>query len=491
VARRAGRLSLFFHRVRDFVTRPPVICDPGVSAVEVARLLSREGIGSVLVTGKDGAPAGIVTDRDLRRKVVAGNRDAAATRAAEIMSAPLITIPATAFAFEAILEMTRREIHHLAVSEEERVVGVVSSHDFLWLQAAHPVTLAREIGQAASFEALAKPAERVTGLLRRLLEEGGTAYDIAQIVAELNDRIVTRVLGLVTAGLEVAGEAAPPVPYCWLAFGSEARREQTLRTDQDNGLVYADPPAELAPRAAAYYARLAAETIRALVSLGFPACEGDFMASNPRWCQPASAWAGYFRRWMEEPTPEQVLAACIFFDVRPIAGVMELGAALRTLLQEEAPSQRVFLRLLARDVADRRVPLTLFRNVAVRRRGPRRGRVDIKMAGSLQLVGAARLHSLALGLGETNTVDRFRAAAARGVYHDDEVREVTDAYQHLMRLRLVHQLEQAADSEPMDNDVDPKRLTRADRLLLRDALKVVTRVQAGIRERFATALVAG
>jgi CBS domain-containing protein len=387
--------------------------------------------------------------------------------------------------------MTRREIHHLAVSEEDRVVGVVSSHDFLWLQSAHPVTLAREIGQAGSIERLAKHAERVTGLVRRLVEEGGTAYDVAQIVAELNDRIVTRVLGLVTADLEAAGESAPPVPYCWLAFGSEARREQTLRTDQDNGLVYADPPAELAPRAGTYYGRLAAGAIRALISLGFPPCHGDFMASNPRWCQPTSTWAGYFRRWMGEPTPEQVLAACIFFDVRPVVGATELGAGLRVLLQKEAPAQRVFLRLLARDVADQRVPLTLFGKVAVRRRGPQRGLVDVKMAGSLQLVGAARLHALALGLGETNTIDRFRGAAARGVYHDDEVREVTDAYQHLMRLRIVHQLEQAADGKSMDNDVDPKRLTHADRLLLRDALKTVTHVQAGIRERFATALVAG
>ena len=492
MARRAGKLSLFFHRVRDFVTRPPVICDPGVSAVEVARLLSREGIGSVLVTGKDGAPAGIVTDRDLRRKVVAGNRDAAATRAAEIMSAPLITIPATAFAFEAILEMTRREIHHLAVSEEERVVGVVSSHDFLRLQTAHPVTLAREIGQAGSLEALAKPAERVDR--PRAPPGGGRRHRLrrrARSSPSSTTASSTRVLGLVTAGLEAAGEAAPPVPYCWLAFGSEARREQTLRTDQDNGLVYADPPAELAPRAGAYYARLAADAIRALISLGFPPCQGDFMASNPRWCQPASTWAGYFRRWMGEPTPEQVLDACIFFDVRPVVGPRSWARPCVSSSRKRRP--RSGSSCVCSPATS---PTSVFPSRCSARSpcvaaGPQRGRVDVKMAGSLQLVGAARLHALALGLGETNTIDRFRAAAGRGIYRDDEVREVTDAYQHLMRLRIVHQLEQAADGKPVDNDVDPQRLTHADRLLLRDALKTVTRVQAGIRERFATALVAG
>jgi CBS domain-containing protein len=275
------------------------------------------------------------------------------------------------------------------------------------------------------------------------------------------------------------------VPYCWLAFGSEARREQTLRTDQDNGLVYADPPPELARRTAEYYGRFASDAIQALVSVGFPRCEGNFMASNPRWCQPASAWADNFRRWMGEPRPEQVLAACIFFDLRPLADTTGLGSALRQLLQREAPGQRAFLGLLAQDVVSQRVPLTWLGNVAVARRGPHRGRVDVK-AGSQLVVGAARLEALALGLSETNTVDRLRAAGARGLYRDEEVREVTDAYQHLMRLRLGHQLEQVARGKPVDNHVDPQRLSHADALLFRDALKTVARVQAGLRARFAT-----
>jgi CBS domain-containing protein len=480
-----GELSLFQHRVRDLVAGPPVRCAPEASAVDVARTMLRSGVGAVLVAPAEGAPIGIITDRDLRRKVVAAGREAASTRAAEIMSAPLITIPAAAFAFEALLEMTRREIHHLAVDDESRLIGVVSSHDFLRLQLTHPVTLAREIGRAVSLEALATHARRVTGLVRQLLDEGGTAYDIAQIVAELNDRIVVRALGLTAGRLEEAGEDAPPLPYCWLAFGSEARREQTLRTDQDNGLVYADPPPELAQRAAEYYGRFAADAIRALVSVGFPPCPGDFMASNPRWCQPASTWADYFRRWMGEPRPEQVLAACIFFDLRPLAGAVELGEGLRRLLQHEAPGQRAFLGLLARDVASQRVPLTWLGNVAVTRRGPHRGRVDIK-AGAQPVVGAARLDALVLGLATTNTIDRLREAGARGVYRDDEVREITDAYQHLVRLRLIHQLEQVAHGEQIDNAVDPRRLSHANALLFRDALKTISRVQAGIRDRYAT-----
>jgi CBS domain-containing protein len=483
---RRESLSLFAHRVRDFVIHPPVTCPPDLPARDVARRMLRERVSYQLVAAADGRPLGIITDRDLRRAVVAEGRDAATTPAADIMSTPLITVRASAFAFEAILEMTRRDVHHLVVTEEDRLLGVLSTDDVLALQRTHPLALARQIGRATSLDTLTEPAAQITALVRRLVQEGGAPYAIGQIVAELNDRIVLRVLGLVAGQLEEAGEAAPPLPYCWLALGSEARREQTLRTDQDNGLVYADPPAHLAERAAAYHARLADGVIRALVALGFPPCDGGFMASNAQWCQPLSVWEAYFHRWIHESTPDRLLAASIFFDLRPIAGAAALGARLREVIGTEVPRRPALLQLLARDVVDRRVPLTLFGSIAVRRRGPQRGTVDVKGAGVMQIVGAGRVDALELGADETNTVDRLRLAAARGRYGEAEVQEVTDAYQHLTRIRLVHQLAQLTRGERPDNAVRPDALTHADAVLFRDALRTVTRLQASLRQRYAT-----
>jgi CBS domain-containing protein len=482
---RPGELSLFLHRVRDFIKRPPVTCAPGVSVVDVAQRLSREGVGSVVVLGPAGDPIGIVTDRDLRRKVVADGRDPVTTPVSAIMSTPLVTLWPGAFAFEAVVEMTRHRVRHIVLVEEGRLIGVVSSRDFLALQTTHPVTLAREIARATSLDSLTDLARRITALVRRLVDEGGTAYDMGQIVAELNDRIVLRVLGLSAGALEAAGDEAPPVQYCWLVFGSEARREQTLRTDQDNGLLYEDPPAHLAVRAAEYYGKLADMAIQGLVQVGFPRCPGNAMASNPMWCQPESVWAEYFRRWMGTAGPEHVLAACIYFDVRPFGGAMELGARLLDVVRE-APKHRAFLGYLARDVVERRLPLTIFGNVAVHRAGPHRGAVDLKGAGGLQLVGAGRLYDLALSLGQTNTIDRFRAAAARGVFKEAVAREITDAHQHLMRLRLVHQLDSLARGETPDNYITPSHLSRAEAVLVREAFRTVAGVQAQIRERFAT-----
>ncbi len=486
---RPGETLFLLRRIGDLVRGLPVTCSPNVPVTEVARTMLHAGVGSVLVTGAGGEALGIITDRDLRRKVVAEGRDATSTCAGEIMSAPLVTIRAGAFVFEAVLEMTRREIHHLVVTDEGRPVGVVSSGDLLAAQTANPVALAREIGRATSFEALTMLGVRVTSLARQLVDEGASTYDIAQLISELNDRTVVRVLALAASSLEEAGEGAPPVPYCWLGFGSEARREQTLRTDQDNGLVFADPPPALRERTATYYGRLAEETVRGLVRIGVPACPGGIMASNPRWCQPLSVWRDYFRHWMTDATPAQVLDASIHFDLRPLAGAGELGESLARILRQEAGQHRAFLRLLASDVVERRLPLTLWGRLRIARRGPHRGAVDLKGAGTMQLVGAGRVHALELGLGETNTVDRFRAAQARALYSAAETCEIVEAAQHLMRLRLRHQLGQQARGEIPDNFVTPAYLSHADQVLLREALRTVRHVQATMRERFATSLV--
>jgi CBS domain-containing protein len=481
MARSGDDPSDLMRRARAVIGRATVTCEPSASAVDVARLMSRERVGSVVVVG-EGRPLGIVTDRDLRSKCVAEGRDPRTVSARDLMSSPLVTVSADAVLLDALVAMTRRGIHHVVVVDGHRLAGVISSSDVLRLESAHPVAVSRTLAAAASLDALAAAASEITAVVRRLVRGGASAYDVGALVAELNDQLVQRVLELTTAALAAAG-ARPPVPYAWLVFGSEARREQTLRTDQDNGLVYADPPASVGAEAATYYSRFAAEAVRGLVTVGFPPCPGNVMASNPALCRPLGDWRAAFMRWLDHPSPAEVLAASVHFDLRAIAGATELGADLAELIVREAPKQRVFLALLARDVVSRRPPLTLLGRVATRA-----GRVDVKAAAALPLTAAARVHALELGLPEVNTVERIRAAGARGVYTEAETREIADAYQHVLRLRLVHQLAQLERGAPPDNLVDHRALSRADALLFRDALRTVRRVQAGLRERFRTDL---
>jgi CBS domain-containing protein len=189
---------------------------------------------------------------------------------------------------------------------------------------------------------------------------------------------------------------------------------------------------------------------------------------------------------MTEASAAHVLEASIYFDLRPLAGSPELAASLNELVRAEAPRHRRFLEIVARDVVSRPVPLTMFGHLRVPRHGGHPGAIDLKGSGSLQFVGAGRLLALQLGLTETNTVDRFRAPQVGQVLGGLAVGEITDAFQHLLRLRLRHQLDQLGRGETTDNLVAPDALSHADALLLRDALGTVRRLQASIRERFAT-----
>lgn len=483
-----GDLTLFVRRVRELVKGPPVTCLPSAPVAQAARLMSERSVGSIIVRGPDEGHVGIVTDRDLRTRVLAARLEPS-TPIARVMSSPLVSIDSEASALDALLEMTRRNIHHLGVLSGGRLTGVVSSHDLLGLQAAHPVATARRIEAAPDVDTLVQSAAQVEGVVSWLASGGAEATDIGRIVAELNDRLVRRALALVQAGLEAGGQGQAPVGFSWLVAGSEGRREQTLKTDQDNGLVYRDPPPGVEAVAATYFARLATAMSETLARLGFPRCPGDFMAANPRWCQPESVWTRYFSAWMETPRPEPLLQASLFFDLRPVGGDEEIGRGLWKWVCETAPTKILFLRHMACVAVDRPRPLGLFGGFAVEGSGPHKDRLDLKAGAVLPVTHAMRVYALSLGVRHTNTLDRLRAAGERDILTAAEVSETRDAYQLVARLRLRHQLACLDAGLPPDNFIRPRELGKMDRLLLKEAFKTIARLERGIEDRFETGLV--
>lgn len=479
---RAGS-GLLGRRVWDLVTGAPLTCAPGMPVAEAATLMSARGAGSVVIVDERGEPLGIVTDRDLRNKVVA-RALTSVTPVSVLMSSPLVSVPPDTPAFEALLEMTRRSIHHLGVVEGRRLVAVVSSHDMVVAEGAHPLALARAIEGGQGLDALAASARRLVDVVRWLAAGGAAASEIGRFVAELNDRLVARALTLVAGALEAEGHGRAPRPYSWLVAGSEGRREQTLKTDQDNGLVYADsPPEDDIP---SYFALLGERMGAALVHLGFPECPGGFMASNPRWRNPERVWREHFASWMENPLPEAIVHASLFFDLRPVAGDPEPGGALQAWVCERARGSTLFLRHLARDAISRRSALGWFGRLRLEHSGPRRGLLDLKTAAVFPLTQAMRVCGLSLGLRETHTLDRLEGAEAAGLLRPQDAADIREAYEIVARLRLAHQLRCLDMNLPPDNYLDPRRLSRGDRLLLKDALHTVAWLQRFLEDRFQT-----
>ncbi|HKZ05970.1 MAG TPA: DUF294 nucleotidyltransferase-like domain-containing protein [Methylomirabilota bacterium] len=483
-----GDSALLARRARDLVRRPTVSCRPDTPVSEAARLMSRHGVGSVVVSDGAGAPVGIVTDRDLRNRVVAAAVPVT-TAVRAIMSAPLRAIPAGALALEALLEMTRHGIHHLGVIEEGRLLGMISSHDLVSLQSAHPVGLAADMERATTLDELARPASRLVDVIRALADGGAQAVEIGRIIAELNDRTVRRLLALVEAAIAADAGHRPPAPYSWLVAGSEGRREQTLKTDQDNGLVYQDPDPAEAPACEAYFRRLSAAAADGLSRMGFPPCPGGFMASNPRWCRPLSAWRAEVDTWLETPEPQRLLLASVFCDIRPVAGDERPGLALWQWICERAPASPLFLRFMALSALEHAPALDLLGRLGVARRGPHRGRIDLKASAILPVTQAMRVYALALGSAETNTMDRLQVAQDQGALPSAESRDVRDAYAVVSRLRLRHQLDLLAAGQAPDNWIDPAALPRTDRAVLKEAFKTIAWLQRLLEDRFQTRLV--
>jgi CBS domain-containing protein len=390
-----------------------------------------------------------------------------------------------ALVFEALVEMTRRNIHHLVVIEAGRVVGVVSSHDLLMLQASAPLELTRRLEACDSVGALAEVMPALTDAVRQLFAQGLSGYQMGRIVTELNDCVIRRVLALIERAFSAAGQGPAPVAYCWMVLGSEGRREQTLRTDQDNALVYEDPPPGLKHTAHEYFHRFTERAIANLIALGYPRCPGGSMASNPRWCQPLPVWRQYFADWVREPVAQNLLYASIYFDLRPVAGAEHLASALREEIRTQAGAWRSFPRYLAKLAVSQGLPLGLFSRFRVERQNSRRG-INVKLNGLLIPINALRAYAIDLGLDEVNTLERLEAARARGCFSEREVEDVRGAYESMFHLRLRHQLDRLAVGQPPDNFIDPYALSRSDQGRLKEAFRAIRRLQGKLETRYLT-----
>ncbi len=284
----------------------------------------------------------------------------------------------------------------------------------------------------------------------------------------------------------------PPVPYCWLSFGSEGRKEQTFKTDQDNAIVYADPRnAEEVEQAKRYFERFSLFVRDGLVKCGFPPCEADYMASNPRWRQPLGAWKRQFTRWIESPTPEAVLRSLIFFDFRPMNPDCGLAEELRRHLGTALKGQNLFLARMASAILKNRPPLGFFKTFIVEKDGLHKDEMDLKLRGIGLLVDVVRLLALEAGVTETSTLERIEAMKGRHATVDEVGDELAQAFEFITLLRIHHQVERIETGKGPDNFINPSALSNLEKRTLRESFRVIAKVQDSIADLYGPGMVAG
>lgn len=471
---------LFSVEVKDIIKRSLATISAGASIQQAAATMSDLKIGSLLVTDQSQDIVGIITDKDVRSKVVAKGLDYRSP-VETIMTYPVHTISEHSVCFDALLQMMNLKVHHLAVDRQNEIVGVVTAHDIMVHQGTSPLYLFREIMAQRKIEGLYSLSHKVPMVVRTLIEEGAKANNITRMISVLNDHIVDRMLNLLHEELGPA-----PQPFCWLMLGSEGRKEQTFKTDQDNALLYETPNDdwEAIKTAKLYFRRFGNRAIQHLEACGYPLCKGEMMASNPKWRKPYIIWQEYFDRWMSSPEPKEVMHATIFFDFRPGYGTVELGHRLRDHLVKNAPKQCIFLMFLAKDCLQGKPPLSFFRNFIVEKNGAHKNRLDLKSRGLTPLVDFARLLALAHGLRETNTLDRLWALHDGGHIPNDLYTDTREAYEFQMQLRLVHQMRMMEAGLTPNNFIDPADLSDLEKHTLKEAFAVINRVQSYIKAEF-------
>ncbi len=458
----------------ELVGRELVSCGPEVSIQAVAQLMSEKRVSSILVM-ENQRLLGMVTLRDMRSRCLAVGLPYDRP-ISEIMTENLKTIDHNAPAFQALLTMTRLNVHHLPVVDGDKPLGVLTTTDLVRHQSANAVYLVGDIYKAPNVQTLAEIGKRVGELQVHLVAGGATAEHVGQAVTAVTSAITRRLLQL---GEEQFGP--PPVPYLWVACGSQARREQTSVGDQDNAMILAN---EVELEHDAYFADLAKFTCDGLNACGYYYCPGDVMATNPKWRQPLRVWKRYFSAWIEKPDPMALMLSSVFFDMRPISGDESLFERLQPTVLQKSQANRIFIAYLVSNALKHRPPLGFFRNFVLIGGGDHAKTFDLKHGGLVPIIDLARVFALSQGLDEINTIHRLETAAKTTAVSKSGAANLVDAFEFIATLRVQHQVRQIRAGNDPDNYISPDELSPLERSHLKDAFSLIATMQEALGQRY-------
>lgn len=472
-------LSFFNQPLSQIYSRNPVFCEADASIRDTAAVMARQQSSYAFIRSSHPQRMGIVTEKDFARKVIARGYPID-NPVGEIMSAPLRTISERALVFEAMMTMMEEDFQHVGVVDaNENIVGMLSNKDILTSQGQSPLFLLREIQMAPAMDKIVEKHLQLAGLVRSLIHNGATARNVTRFITAVSDTILKKLIAMTLYEM-----GPPPVSFAFMIMGSEGRREQTLKTDQDNAIVYQDPNPALADAVKDYFEKFGHIACTLLNQAGYDFCTGDVMAKNPQWCQPLSRWKTYFGDWIHAAEAEDLLQSSIFFDFRCGYGNEALIDELRRHLFSSLDGWSGFFRHMTENALNFKPPLGFFRNFVVESKGRHRNAFDIKSAMT-PIVDFARVYALKHGIEETNTLERLDQLRIKKILSVQEYEELEKAYSFLMQLRFVRQITAVMDDrEKPDNYINPKKLTHIEQTMLKEIFKRVEKFQAKMNFEF-------
>ena len=464
----------FFNQPISAIFRPNIVTCPGnISIHAAAEKMSKNNASAILVKSDARLIEGIVTDADLKKKVLAKNLSLS-TPVSQIMSSPLVSISSDCQVFEAFLAMIKEDKRHLAVyGKSNDISGILTEKDLIAAQTRATFLLIKSIKSARNMSDLENIHSKLEKMLLDPIRNGASAEYITRLITTFSDAIIGKIMAF---SLSEAGPA--PCKFVFLTMGSEGREEQTLISDQDNAMVFEDleDPGE-ARAAKAYFDHLSQLVCSRLDKAGYRFCDGDNMAQNPKWCQPLSVWKQYFKKWIRTGKPEDLLYSSIFFDFRGTCGTLALAADLKKFLLESIQGWSGFLRNLTENALYFRPPLGLFGKFQVQSQGEHKDAFDIKYA-ILPLIDFTRVLALKNQIAQTNTLTRLFRLYTKHALTNKEYNDIVQSYNYLMGLRFRRQITTIMDEKKKpDNYINPGNLSYLDQQMLREIFKMTEKLQ--------------
>ncbi len=474
--------QVYSRKIESVEYRPIVQCTESTPIYKVAASMATNKVSCLFVTDEQKQIKGYVTDITLRDKVIAQQRNAA-DPVGDVMDNPIVSIDIEAYVYEAVLMMFSTKTRYLLVEKEGEYVGFLSRNKLLSEQAQSPLVFIQSVKSAMSDDELKRKWDSVPHFVNQLLERGVNAQIANQVISTIADTIAQKVIESV---IETVGE--PPAKFVFMVLGSEGRKEQTFKTDQDNAIIYEDKANEHREEVRAYFLEFAEQVSGRLNAIGIAYCTGGFMAQNPKWTHSLSHWKRNYLNWMAESLPETVINFSTFFDCRFVygdAGIMdELHAFLNEELQK--PMDKLFHNM-AVNALQYEPPLTFFNTIRTFTKNKREV-FDIKKAMT-PIVDLVRVYALKHRVFEVNTGERMKALRQLEVFSETAYHELSQSYYFLMSMRLKKQAVQIIyDKTSPDNYIDLSSLTKIERVTLKEIFKVIGNFQSKIKMDFTNSI---
>jgi len=470
---------LFRKRISEIMSSPVVTCVTGDSVVEVANLMEINNISAVMVVDGEGRPAGIITNADLVRKILAlGVTDYLEFTAGMIMNPSVVTIPSEAFFAEALMAVSKYQTKQLAVTRRGKLVGIVTVADLVKTRSTGTLTLIHDIESQRDIDGLARIGAEIDNLLNALVAEKAPVPEILMIISEFHERLTRKVIELCQQEMVGLGYGPPPGEYCWVNTGSAGRQEQTSRTDQDNFIIFRDSDSDN-DGFREYFLKLAILINEGLDRCGFAKCPGNVMASNPQWCMSLFEWKKTIENWIEmvSKDPQAVRMLTIALDFRPVYGEKQLADSLWKNTVKLYVNSPAISHYLAQDDLGARVPVTMWGGFVTEKSGPHKDEINLKSSAAVHIVNCIRIFALKYGITETNTFKRLAELRKRGGLKADEADFIEAAYETLLMFRIRENLKKVKRGEKADNYLNPSHLSKQEREILKGAFTAVSRLQ--------------